>query len=149
MLKITVHESVVVAASPEAVWDYTQDWRRRREWDGSVSEVLELVEAPRRHVKARFAGGMVFDVEYKLNDRPRMTSLAMVNGTSSWVTGGGGSWRYEARGDGTEWVQTNTLVLADRFPMRLLRPLLAVSLGWSTRRAMRKAARKIERAARG
>jgi hypothetical protein len=68
----------------------------------------------------------------------------MINGTSKWFIGGGGSWRYEAKDGGTEWVQTNTLVLADHLVMKLLRPLFEYSLRWSTRQAMRKAKRRIE-----
>jgi hypothetical protein len=144
MLKINAQVSVTIQAAPEKVWDYTQDWRRRREWDVSVLEVLKIEDEPRKHVRARFAGGMTCDVEYKLNDRPRKTALAMLNSTSPWFTGGGGSWRYDAVGSGTLWVQTNTLVLADRLPMRMLRPLLEAGLRLSTRRAMVKAKRLIE-----
>ena len=144
MLKVTVQKSIFIASSPEKVWDYTQDWNHRREWDDSVVEVLTQTTGPEKRVKARFAGGVVFEVEYKLNDRPRKTSLAMVNGTSKWITGGGGSWRYDAKDGGTEWVQTNTLVLADHVLTKAMRPLLQASLRWSTKRAMRKAKRRLE-----
>lgn len=144
VLKVTVQEAVIVAASPEKVWDYTQDWNHRREWDDSVREVLSQTHEPHKRVKARFMGGMVFDIEYKLNDRPRKTSLAMVNGTSRWIVGGGGSWRYDGKDGGTVWVQTNTLVLADHLVMKALWPLLQMAFRWSTRHAMRKAKKRLE-----
>ncbi|HUP57435.1 MAG TPA: SRPBCC family protein [Bdellovibrionota bacterium] len=148
MLKVTATRSISVQAPPEAVWDYTQDWNRRAEWDSSVSELISLTEKPRQ-VRARFKGGLVFDLEYKLDDRPRKTSLAMVNGNSRWIIGGGGSWRYDAIPGGTDWTQTNTLVLRDHWLMRLLVPFLRVGLGLSTAQAMRAAKLAVERSSLG
>ena len=150
MNKVTVQVSVVVRSSPDKVWDYTQDWRRRREWDAAVSEVLKIFPGPPPRICARFAGGAVFNVEYKLYDRPHKTSLVMTPADArtgaGWLTGGGGSWRYEAGPGSTEWVQTNTLVLRDHWLLRWLRPVISAALRWSTRRAMSRAKRRIESA---
>jgi hypothetical protein len=154
MLKITATHSIVIAASPEKVWDYTQDWRKRREWDDTVVKVEEIEDAPGepKRIRARFQGGLRFDVHYKMNDRPRKTSLAMQASDGSslmghWLTGGGGSWRYDDRGDGrTEWFQFNTLTLKEHWLMRLLSPLLLWGLNRNTVRAMKKAKRLIEAA---
>lgn len=140
MLKVTVQEAIVIGAPREKVWDYTQDWNRRAQWDDAVVEVIST-----RPLKARFKGGLAFNIDYKLQDRPRRTALAMTGAGSRWLLGGGGSWRYDDhQSGGTHWIQTNTLVLADRFFLRLLRPLFAASLRWSTRRSMRKAKLKLE-----
>ncbi|MBI3555064.1 MAG: SRPBCC family protein [Deltaproteobacteria bacterium] len=144
MGKITIHWELLVAATPEVVWDYTQDWRRRRDWDGSVAAVEIIQESPPQRVRARFGGGLWFDVAYKKGDRPRITTLTMTNSTSAWVTGGGGSWRYEDVGGATRWSQSNTLVLRDHFLMRAVSPMLKMMLGFTTRRAMRKAKRILE-----
>lgn len=82
MLRVSVQEKITINAVPEKVWDYTQDWNRRREWDDSVLEVTYQSNEPHKRVKAYFKGGITFDIEYKLNDRPRQTSLVMTNGTS-------------------------------------------------------------------
>jgi hypothetical protein len=145
MPKVTVTESITIAASPEAVWDYTQDWTQRTTWDPAVREVIAISEGPRREVRARFSGGVIFDVVYKLIDRPHKTSLAMAGG-STWFVGGGGSWRYEAEGSGTRWGQTNTLVTADRLVMRLLSPFVRATLRRQTRRAMQNVKARFERA---
>jgi hypothetical protein len=42
-VNVTAHEEIVVSAPPERVWDFTQDWTRRHEWDPAVvaAEYLE------------------------------------------------------------------------------------------------------------
>jgi hypothetical protein len=144
MNKITIIESINIAASPEKVWDYTQDWKNRAQWDDSVVEVVSQMESPKKFVRAKFKGGMIFDIEYKLNERPKITSLAMVNGSSKMFVGGGGSWKYEGKDGGTEWIQTDTLVLSDNWFLKLFAPLFKFSLQASTRKAMKKAKRLLE-----
>ena len=50
-------------------------------------------------------------VVYRLDRRPERTSAAFVDVESSWISGGGGSWEYEAVDGGTRWQQTNSLEL--------------------------------------
>src|SRR5207253_1415524 len=45
--KVTASHSIFIAASPEAVWEYTQDWSRRHEWDPTVSGARISSEDPR------------------------------------------------------------------------------------------------------
>lgn len=73
----------------------------------------------------------------------------MVDVTSRWFEGGGGSWSYEAEGSGTRWSQTNTLVLKDGLRGRLMRAAIPWYLAASTRRAMREAKNRIEGQAAG
>ncbi len=148
MPNLTQTESIFVDASPEAVWDYTQDYSHRPEWDGAIAsaEVLDPGPPPRVRIKG---SGIAAVFEYKQYDRPRRTSLAMVDVTSRWFEGGGGSWSYEAEGSGTRWSQTNTLVLKDGLRGRLMRAAIPWYLAASTRRAMREAKNRIEGQAAG
>ena len=142
---VTVSESIVVRAAPEVVWDFTQDFARRASWDATVLEARVLSETPVRRVRIRGVGGLTCVLEYKLFERPRRTSLAMVEVEGSkLVAGGGGSWSYEPTSAGTLWTQTNTLAIADGPFAWLVRPLARMQLRRATREAMAIAARKIE-----
>ncbi|SRR6266540_2380636 len=46
MLKATCTQRIVIAAPPEVVWDYTQDFRHRPEWDPAVAVAEVVQEAP-------------------------------------------------------------------------------------------------------
>jgi hypothetical protein len=128
-VNVTVQDSIRIAAPPEVVWDYTQDWTRRREWDDSVLEAKVVSEEP-RVVEARWRGFSAV-VRYKLYDRPRRTSLA-TEGSSWLVSGGGGSWEYVPVESGTEFRQTNTIQL---------RGLGGLFFGWLVRRQLASATR--------
>jgi uncharacterized protein YndB with AHSA1/START domain len=129
---VTVKESVHIRATPETVWDYTQDWTRRTEWDPAIL-AAEVLPGNERTIRARTSGG-TFLVRYKLFDRPRRTSLAMTESTSSIVTAGGGSWDYAFEEDGTRFTQQNTLVIRS--------PTLAWLLGWLFAWLLRRSTRK-------
>ena len=83
-------------------------------------------------------------VVYKLDRRPERTSAAFVDVESAWVSGGGGSWEYEAADGGTRWQQTNSLELKRPGLALLLAPLLERGLRRSTKRAMAEAKRRLE-----
>jgi len=139
-----VNSKIVVNALPETVWDYTQDWRRRKQWDSTVEEVIKIEESPIKKINARFKGGAEFAIQYKQNDRPLSTSLAMTDSTSKWMIGGGGSWQYIRQGDCTEWTQHNTIVFKDHFLVRLFAPVLKSFLQRSANVSMKKAKKIIE-----
>jgi Polyketide cyclase / dehydrase and lipid transport len=44
---VSVTESIWVARPPEAVWDYTQDFTRRTEWDAGIADASILEQEPR------------------------------------------------------------------------------------------------------
>jgi uncharacterized protein YndB with AHSA1/START domain len=144
-VNITVRETVRVEASPERVWDFTQDWSRRAEWDPAVraAEALSRDGGPPSY-RVRGAGGLSFVARYKLFERPARTSLEMAEPTSRLVVGGGGAWTYAPDGAGTRWTQVNTLALRDGLAGALLRPLVRWQLARVTRVAMRRAKRLIE-----
>jgi hypothetical protein len=144
MRNVTVRHAVSIAASPERVWDVTQDWSRRTQWDATIVSA-EAIESATPSYRVRGAGGLSFIARYKLYDRPRRTSLEMVELNSRFVIGGGGSWAYEAEGAGTRWTQTNTIALRDGLLGAILKPLVRWRLSTETRRAMEKAKALIER----
>ena len=94
-------ESIWVACPPGEVWDYTQDFTRRTEWDAGIAEATILQQDPRR-VRVKVAGLGRMTVVYQLDRRPERTSAAFVDVESAWVSGGGGSWEYEAADGGSE-----------------------------------------------
>jgi hypothetical protein len=139
---LTVRASVVIDAPRERVWDYTQDWTRRTEWDALILDATVLDGEPRRvRVTAR---GATFLVKYKLTDRPRKTSLVMTELRSRWFSGGGGSWTYEELDGATRWTQTNTVTLRSGLVRLVLGWLVRWQLARATRRAMRTAKRRLD-----
>ena len=144
MNKVTVSRAIQIDALPDAVWDYTQNWRRRHEWDRSIVNATYLSEAPPVTVQVERAGGLKFKVSYKTTQRPHSTSLAMSDLNSFWVRGGGGSWKYQENDGKTLWTQHNTLVLRDDLLGRIFRPLFAFVLVMTTRQLMARAKANIE-----
>ena len=140
---VSVTESIWVACPPEAVWDYTQDFTRRTEWDAGIAEAMILEQEPRT-VRVKVSGLGRMTVVYKLDRRPERTSAAFVDVESAWISGGGGSWEYEAVDGGTRWQQTNTLELRRPRLAFLFAPLLERGLRGSTKRAMAEAKRRLE-----
>jgi uncharacterized protein YndB with AHSA1/START domain len=142
-VNITVKESITIAAPPERVWDFTQDWSRRASWDPAiVSADEEPGEA--RVLRVLGAGGMRFTVRYKLFDRPKRTSLVMTDSNSRIVTGGGGHWEYAPKEGGTEFTEQNTLKVGSRFFAWVFGWMIRWQLRRVTRKALANAKRMIE-----
>ncbi len=142
-MNVTIRDEIFIRATPEEVWDYTQDWTRRHEWDAAVRSAEVLGAAP-RVVRMRGAASFAATVTYKLDDRPRRTSLAMTEVSSPVVAGGGGSWEYAAENGGTRFSQSNTITLRDGLLARAAAPLLSWMFRRSTRKALRTAKRILE-----
>ena len=148
MDRIQFKASVEVAASPEAVWDYTQDYGHRAEWDPSILEArVESEGAPERVVWIRGAGSLQCRLRYKQFERPSRTSLAMFD-VHSPLFSGGGSWSYEPAGSGTRWTQQNSLVFRRPWQGQLLGALLRWWLQRTTESAMRRVKAHLEAPAR-
>ena len=137
-VSVTVTETIHVARPPEEVFDYTQDYYHRTDWDDAITEAQVVNGDPRTvYLAARQLGR--YTLVYRLFRRPERTSAAFEDMTSTWVSGGGGSWRYEASGAGTHWTQTNTLELKHGRLGKLLAPLFERALRTSMRKSMAKA----------
>jgi hypothetical protein len=141
---VSVTESVFVARPPEDVFDFTQDYAQRAEWDAGVTHAELLSEEPRA-ARVMIRGLGKATVTYQLFRRPERTSAAFTDVESAWICGGGGSWQYEPVQGGTQWQQTNTLELKRPRLMRLLAPWIERSLRQSTRTSMATAKERLER----
>ena len=134
---ITVTESIHVDRPPDDVFDYTQDYSTRTDWDPAIRRAKVLSEEPRR-VEITSPGLGTYILEYKLFRRGDRTS-ASFEGVGAWLfSGGGGSWSYEAEAGGTRWTQVNTVEL--RHPR--LTGWLAGAIEGNVRRSMRTAMRR-------
>jgi hypothetical protein len=141
--RITVSESIQVERAPADVFDFTQDYARRGKWDRLVVRTQSLDGGVRRfRIKVRGTGS--YTVEYRLFRRGVRTSARFTDVDSSWLAGGGGSWRYTPSGAGTRWIQTNTLELRSRWWLGPARSLVRLALRRSMRRAMSNAKRLME-----
>ena len=144
---VTVTESIWVDRSPEDVFDYTQDYARRSEWDAGIAQA-KLVGTEPRTARVRIPNLGSMTVVYRLDRRPERTSAAFTDVDSAWVSGGGGSWQYEAVDGGTRWQQTNSLELKRPWLRWLIAPMLERGLQRSTRASMAEAKRRLEADAR-
>ncbi len=143
---VTITESVRVARPPAEVFDFTQDFARRVEWDRSILGAEVLAAAPAPRVRVRGAGGLRAVFRYRQFERPVQTSLVLEEVESAVIAGGGGSWRYTAEdgGNATLWTQTNTLIVRSGWWRALLVPLVRRQLRAATIDAMRRARERIE-----
>ena len=139
-MNVTASAELFIARPPEIVWDFTQDYSRRSSWDRSILDATVLESSPLPRIRIRGAGGLSGVLQYKLFDRPRRTSVVLVDVKSRWVTGGGGSWSYESASGGTLWTQTNSLELKHAW----LGALARWTLRRETQRAMKAAKRMLE-----
>lgn len=142
---VTVTVSIDIAATPAAVFELTQDFTRRREWDRNILEARVVAETPQRRVAIRARGGLRCLFAYRLFDRPRRTTLAMEEIVSPVIAAGGGSWSYEPIGAATRFTQVNHLELRPGLLARLLLPLVRWRLRHDTLRALRCVKQLIER----
>lgn len=139
---IRVRHSVIVAAPPAEVFEFTQDYSRRATWDPAVLEATVLDSSPLPRVRVRGRGGLRCVFEYKLFDPPRRTSLTMTEVRSPWIEAGGGSWRYEQCAQGTRWTQSVGITLRAGIGPALLAPAFRWTLVRSLERSMRSVARR-------
>ena len=80
---VTVTESIHVDRPPEAVFDYTQDYATRTDWDPAVRRANVLSEDP-RSVEIISPGLGSYVLEYRLFRRGDRTSAAF-EGVGAWL----------------------------------------------------------------
>lgn len=134
---ISVTEGIHIKVSPEKVFDYTQDYANRPNWDSGILHAEVLQENPVKLVQIYGKGGFKCKFQYKLFDRPNKTSLTMIDVTPKFISSGGGSWIYRADGVGTAFVQHNTLSIENKFLFYFFKPILTWQLRRNTKRSMR------------
>ncbi|HUP83452.1 MAG TPA: SRPBCC family protein [Candidatus Limnocylindria bacterium] len=135
---VTVAHTVHVKRTPEEVFDYTQDYTTRMDWDPTVKSAKVLSEDPRRvQVDLKGIGSLV--IAYKLFRRGERTSAAFNDVRSRLIAGGGGSWSYAAADGGTDWTETSTLEFRNGLVGRLFAPILRRNMKTLSRKSMEKA----------
>ncbi|KAA3605248.1 MAG: SRPBCC family protein [Calditrichaeota bacterium] len=143
-LKMTFEESIFIEATPEVVWDFTQDYSKRPNWDSAVIKTEVISEKPHRVVRVFVKGGTTTAFQYKLDRRPEKTSLQAIEMKSLFFASGGGSWVYKSRSNGTIWTQRNTLAFKNKFLTLLFKPLFSWQITKLTRQSMHEAKKQIE-----
>ena len=134
---ITFKETIYINQPPEVVWDFTQDYQRRTLWDKSIIEATLIQKGPHRIVAIKAKGMSRMNFQYKLDDRPNGTSLAMTDVDSFFIKGGGGSWQYVPSDHGTNWIRTDTLVLKNIFWIKMIKPLITFQVKRNMKNSMR------------
>jgi hypothetical protein len=144
-LSITIHHEIFVARPGPLVWDYTQNYDHRHEWDDAVLRAELVAPAPNRIVKLKLRGNTAMNFIYKLDERPHKTTLAAKEIKSPIIESAGGSWTYEEEAGGTRWTQTNTIVLKNKLFLLLFLPLFRILFDRQTKKAMQRAKEIMER----
>ena len=142
--QITFRHKVFISLPPEVVWDYTQNYDLRNQWDNSISEASVLEMDPHRVVRIKTKTNVIMVFEYKLDDRPNKTSLSIRETNSKWIIGGGGAWNYERENGGTSWSQTNTLIFRPSFVIRFLLPIIQLAFRLQVKSAMKNVVRHFD-----
>ena len=141
---ITIRRSIFIDKPKEVVWDFTQDYTNRKNWDRTVIEAKVLQSFPNRLVKLRFRDNSILTFIYKQDDRPRKTSLSTTDVQSPLLLSAGGSWVYETKDSGTVWTQHNTIILKNHFFIKLISPLFKWIFTSQVKNSMQNAKRLIE-----
>lgn len=126
MKALKFEESILLDASPEVVFDYTQDYQQRLKWDTFLkrAELIDGAASAEKGVKAycvaRNGLGMV--TEYVSFRRPSVTAIQMTEGPFLFKTFQG-SWRFKpVEAAGASAPQTRVTFLYSfslRFPFSL------------------------------
>lgn len=143
--QIAIHQSILIHHSREVVWDFTQNYDLRTEWDRSVLQATVMQNSPNRMVKLKMKGNTTVTYLYKLDERPNRTTLAACDITSPFIKNLGGSWTYETHNGQTRWTQKGTIILKDTYLLRVLNPVFRFLFNYRTKIAMRKAKRLLEK----
>lgn len=133
---MTFRYSVEVAAEPQALFDLTQDYPRRLDWDPFLREARLIGGAERADLGVRAwcaaGNGMGMETRYVTFEPPRVCAVEMTCGP--WlIRSFAGSWRFDRLGPGRSRV-TFTYCFIGR--PRLLTRLLGVVFARQTCRRL-------------
>lgn len=137
---MTFDESVVIDASPAELFDLSQDYGRRLEWDPFLRSAALVGGAHRPEVGVRALcvskGGWAMETEYVSFHPPRATAVKMTRGP--WfLESFAGSWRFEEVAPGRTRVGFRYSLKAwPGWLSRLLEPFLARAFARDTRKRL-------------
>ena len=142
---ITIRQSILIAKEKELVWDYTQNYDNRTQWDSSIIETTVLHTKPHRVVRLKTKGNTSMIFTYKLEERPNKAILVAKEITSNLILSAGGSWIYEDQNGQTLWTQINTITFKNNFLLKFLLPLYQYIFTRMTKKSMQRAKQEIEK----
>jgi hypothetical protein len=129
MRHIKFTERINIVGTPEAIFDYTQDYKQRLVWDTFLKEARLLHDATQADygVKAWCVAknGMGMETEYISFNRPKVAAIKMIKGPYMFKDFAA-SWTFSNEADVT--IVTFTYAYALRFPYNLLNRLITSKL---------------------
>ena len=130
MESIKFTETIIINKSAEMVFDYTQDYSKRLEWDTFLkkAELIEGATYAEKQVKAYCVAknGFGMETEYVSFNRPKVAAIRMTNGPYLFKTFLG-SWRFtEIENQKTEVIFLYTFSL--NFPFSLISKFIKKNL---------------------
>jgi ribosome-associated toxin RatA of RatAB toxin-antitoxin module len=137
---MTFEQSILIAASPEALFALTQDYTRRLEWDPFLksAELVGGSKVPGVGVRAYCVAhsGLGMETEYVSFNPPRTTAVKMTRGP--WIISSfAGSWRFEEITPGKTRVRFSYhLIARPKWLSWLLTPILGQVFARDTRRRL-------------
>lgn len=137
---MTFEDSILVRATPEALFALTQDYGRRLEWDPFLrrAELVGGATAAGPGVRAWCVAhnGLGMETEYVSFDPPRVAAVKMTRGP--WMIGGfAGSWRFLPEADGrTRVVFRYSVKARPAWLARLMDPVLVRVFAREVRRRL-------------
>lgn len=122
-------ETILIDEKPEQVFDFTQDYNKRLQWDTFLkkAELIEGAVVADKGVKAYCVAknGIGMETEYVTFNRPKVTAIKMTKGPfmfKSFL----GSWTFKKNGNKTEVIFLYSF--AFRFPFNLFTNLIKNNL---------------------
>jgi hypothetical protein len=119
---IKFSESIEIKSTAEAIFDYTQDYSKRLEWDTFLIEAYLLDDAitADKGVKAWCVSknGLGMETEYVSFNRPKVAAIKMTKGPYMFKAFAA-SWAFKENGSGATTV-TFLYSFSLRFPFKLV-----------------------------
>lgn len=141
---VKIRQRIVIDRNKEDVWDYTQNFSNRPEWDRSVKAV-DIVQKNPTQVKLVFKNDSNITLEYQMENRPNKATLTIRKSESRIIQTGSGTSSFEERSGTTLWTETVTYVMKRKPLMGLLLPWYNLLFSIKLRSAMHRAKSILER----
>lgn len=129
MKSITFTEKIIIKSTQTTVFDYTQDYSKRLNWDTFLKHAELLgADAAAKGVKAYCVAknGLGMETEYLTYQRPRATAIKMTKGPymfKSFI----GSWKFKDLGENN--IEVAFMYSFNlRFPFNLIPQLIKKNL---------------------
>lgn len=147
MTSIKFSESICIEARIEKVFDFTQDYQKRLQWDTFLirADLMDGATKAGIGVKAYCVAqnGLGMVTEYVSFNRPKVTAIKMTKGPylfKSFL----GSWTFKTIDDlTTEVIFLYSFTL--RFPFNLFQPLIKLNLRNNVKQRLQDLKQNIER----